>query len=199
MILNYQNAKQKLLTDLDNECQQFFVKNGCGIEYGYSMLLSDDLISAKRTFDFYKDSDIRAKWALFMISLIEESPVGYPTYLELRDFLEIDLNILIHYCKGNYVESILKYSDFLFGINPEIYKFIGRVLYNNDMPEQAMFFLSRAKNYFYNDPELHYLLAYIHYNNKNYDKAKQSVDNCLRILPEYFPAVNMKEILISVE
>ena len=28
MDLNYKNAKQKLLTDLDKDCQQFFIKKG---------------------------------------------------------------------------------------------------------------------------------------------------------------------------
>lgn len=53
----------------------------------------------------------------------------------------------------------------------------------------AMFFLRRAKDKFYNDPELHYLLAYIYYyNDEDYGKCEKALDTCLRILPEYSPA-----------
>ncbi len=195
MDLNYKNAKQKLLTDLDKDCQQFFIKNGYMLENAYYELLSDNINKAKILFDAIKDSDIRAHWASFMISMINSDIREYPSYFEIRNFLEIDLNILLHYFKGDYVQSIIGYSDFLFTINPEVHKFIGRVFYNNDYPEQCMFFLDKAKNYFYHDPELHYLLAYIYYKNGDYKRAEKALNECVYILPGYFPAVNLMEKL----
>lgn len=195
MDLNYKNAKQKLLTDLDKDCQQFFIKNGYMLENAYYELLSDNINKAKILFDAIKDYDIRAHWASFMISMINSDIREYPSYFEIRNFLEIDLNILLHYFKGDYVQSIIGYSDFLFTINPEVHKFIGRVFYNNDYPEQCMFFLDKAKNYFYHDPELHYLLAYIYYKNGNYKRAEKALNECVYILPGYFPAVNLMEKL----
>lgn len=191
MISKYNKAKEELLTNQDLASQQFFVKNGYILEDAYCELLKENITEAKKLFSLIKDTDTRAHWALIMISMIEGTVKEYPTYFELRNFLEIDLNILISYLKGNYVENIVRYSDFMFTINPEVYKFIGRVLYNNNFPPQAMFFLERAKSYFYNDPELHYLLAFIFYNNGEFTKAKAACLDCLRILPEYFPAVNM--------
>ena len=198
MDLEYENAKQKLLTFMDDECQRFFVTKGHAIEYGYTKLLQEKLSEAENIFANNKEYDIRAKWALFMISLIKGQIREYATYLELRDFLEIDLNILIHYGKGDYVEKIIRYSDFMYTINPEVYKFIGRVFYNNDLKEQAMFFLKQAKNYFYNDPELHYLLSYIYYSSKDFVKAEQAAKDCLYILPKYFPALNMLKTLQNI-
>ncbi len=195
MDLNYKNAKQKLLTDLDKDCQQFFIKNGYMLENAYYELLSDNINKAKILFDAIKDYDIRAHWASFMISMINSDIREYPSYFEIRNFLEIDLNILLHYFKGDYVQSIIGYSDFLFTINPEVHKFIGRVFYNNDYPEQCMFFLDKAKNYFYHDPELHYLLAYIYYKNGDYKRAEKALNECVYILPGYFPAVNLMEKL----
>ena len=191
MDLNYKNAKQKLLTDLDKDCQQFFIKNGYMLENAYYELLSDNINKAKILFDAIKDYDIRAHWASFMISMINSDIREYPSYFEIRNFLEIDLNILLHYFKGDYVQSIIGYSDFLFTINTEVHKFIGRVFYNNDYPEQCMFFLDKAKNYFYHDPELHYLLAYIYYKNGDYKRAEKALNECVYILPGYFPAVNL--------
>lgn len=192
MITNYKKAKENLLTRLNLDCQQFFVKNGCTLECAYCFLFNEDLENAKFAFSQIKDSDVRAKWALFMISLIEGNIKEYPTYLQLRNFLEIDLNLLIHYFKGDYVEKIIRYCDFMFTINPEVYKFIGRVLYNNNLEQQALFFLEKAKSYFWHDPELHYLLAYIYYENNNKTEALKCIENCLDVLPKYFPAEDLK-------
>lgn len=191
MILDYKKAKEELLTELDYDCQQFFVKKGYILENAYYELLSDNLEKAKNLFSAIKNNDIRAHWACFMISMIEANVREYPSYFELRNFLEIDLNILIHYFKGDYVEKIVRYADFMFTINPEVHKFIGRVFYNNGYLEQGMFFLDRAKSYFYHDPELHYLLAYIYYNNNQVEQAKKALEDCIKILPDYFPAESL--------
>ena len=191
MIIDYVKAKEKLLTEFDDDCQQFFVKKGYILENAYCELLSENIEKAKNLFGAIKNNDIRAHWAYFMISMIEGNIKEYPSYFELRNFLEIDLNILIHYFKGDYVEKIVRYADFMFTINPEVHKFIGRVFYNNDYFEQSMFFLDRAKSYFYHDPELHYLLAYIYYNENQFEKAEKALLDCVRILPNYFPAESL--------
>jgi tetratricopeptide (TPR) repeat protein len=195
--IDYEQAKKRLLANIDETCLQFFAKSAYSLEYSYCLLLKDDLEGAKQALKYCKDYDIRAHWLDFLISLIELRANGFPTYFQLRNFYEIDLNILLHYYKGNYVENILRYSDSMYSVNPEIYKFIGRVMYNNGYTEQAMFFLEKAKNYFYNDPELHYLMAFIYYNSKNYSLADKALDCCLQILPKYFPALDMKDKLKS--
>ena len=191
MNLDYKKAKEKLLTDLDKDCQQFFIKKGYILENAYYELLSDNIEKAKILFDAVKDSDIRAHWASFMISMINSDITEYPSYFELRNFLEIDLNILMHYYKGDYVQNIVRYADFMFTINPEVHKFIGRVFYNNDYPEQCMYFLEKAKNYFFHDPELHYLLADIYYKSNKINDAEKALKDCIYVLPGSFPAVNL--------
>ena len=198
MILDYKKAKEKLLTSLDNECQQFFIKNGYILENAYFELLSDRIEKAKSLFSAIKENDIRAHWACFMISMIEENIKEYPSYFEIRNFLEIDLNILLTFFKGEYTEKIIRYADFMFTINPEVHKFIGRVFYNNGYFDEGMFFLERAKNYFYHDPELHYLLAYISYKNNEFKKAEKSLNDCLYILPEYYPAKHLLKKIKSM-
>lgn len=191
MVLRYKKAKERLLTNLDADCQQFFLKKGHVLELAYGFLICGNLEEAKKNFSLIKENDNRARWALTMISFIEGDVREYPTYFQLRNFLEIDLNILIHYFKGDYVEKVIRYCDYMFNINPEVYKFIGRVLYNNNLEQPAMYFLEKAKSYFWNDPELHYLLAYIYFNKKDYEQAKKCLNDCLQILPKYFPAVDM--------
>lgn len=75
--------------------------------------------------------------------------------------MEIDLNFLMKYYKGEYVENIIKYSDWLCTINPEVHKYIGRVFLKCGYEQEGLYFLKQAEDYFYNDPELHYLLPNI--------------------------------------
>lgn len=199
MVLDYKKAKEELLTGNITDCQQFFVKNGYMLEAAYGKLLCDDIEGAKKIFGTIADRDIRGHWALFMISLIEGEAQEYPSYFELRNFLEIDLNILITYYKGDYVEKIIRYADYMYAINPEVHKFIGRVLYNNGLVEQGLFFLNRAKSYFYHDPELHYMLGYIYFNQGKLDEAQKALENGLRILPEYFPSENLLKNIIGIK
>ena len=195
MILDYKSAKQKLLTfDIDG-CQRFFEQNGYLTELGYCYLLTDRLDGAKNVFKSARSSDKRANWAFVMTDLLQNCISEYPTYFELRNFLEIDLNILINAYKGEYVEKLISYADLFFAINPEVYKFIGRVFINNNFNGYGYFFLQRAKDYFYNDPELHYLLAEYYFNNKDYAASKKSIQACMGILPDYYPAVKMLGIL----
>ena len=191
MVLDYNNAKQKLLTfDIDG-CQRFFAENGYLLELGYCFLLSDNLKDARAAFIQAREFDKRANWALFMTNLFLNLPADYPSYFELRNFLEIDLNILIQAGKGEFVEKLISYADFFYTINPEVYKYLGRVFLNNDLEQYGYFFLMRAKDYFYNDPELHYLLAEFFFNKKDFKEAKKYAQTCLEVLPEYFPAKKM--------
>lgn len=166
-------------------------ENGYTLEKGYEELLSDNLQSARNIFAELKDYDPRARWANVLVGLIDGNLHEYPTYFQIRNFLEIDIDILIKNYKGEYVENIMRYTDFLAQINPEVYKYIGRVFINNDLRPQgsAMFLL--AKNYFYKDPELHYLMAETYYNDQDFASANKSLNICLEILPQYLPAMNL--------
>ncbi len=197
MFTEYSKAKENLLAAQDLGCRQFFLENGYMLEYAYSLLLDDNLTQAKQIFESLKEKDIRAHWACCLISFIEGEISEYPTYFEIRNFFEIDLNILISYYKGDYVEKILRYADFLFSVNPETYKFIGRVLYNNNMESQALFFLERAKCYFFHDPELHFLLGYIYYKKNDLLIAEKSLKDCLYVLPKYFPAEDLLDKILK--
>ena len=184
---DYENAKQEFLSG--NANPKFFIKNGYELEAAYCYLVLDDLKKAEEMFQKIEDKDIRAHWGLVMLGLINGAAGKYPTYFELRNFLEIDLNILINYYKGDYVEKIIRNAAYMFTINPEVYKYIGRAFINNDLEEQGVFILNIAKNNFYNDPELHYMLAEIYYGKKDYEKCKKSLETCLNILPGYAPAL----------
>ena len=196
MELKYEKVKEDFLSGRLKGCRVFFEENKFYVEAGYCYIVLDKLEKAQEMFNLAKDYDVRAKWRLLLIQMIKDDIRSFPTYFQVRNFLELDLNILILYCKGNYVEKIIRYADFMAYYNPECYKFIGRAFWANNLIPAALFFLRKAKDKFYQDPELHYLLAYIFYHNeKNIEQCKKSLNTCLEILPEYAPAKSLLKIL----
>jgi len=194
----YERVKKDFLSGRIKGCRAFFEKNHYYVEAAYCCLVLDETDRAQILFEKVKDENIRASWGCLLIQFIKDDIRSFPTYFQVRNFLEIDLNIFILYCKEDYVEKIIKYADFLAYYNPECYKFIGRVFWANNLMPASKFFLRRAKDKFYQDPELHYLIAYIYYyNDKDYAKCRKSLNTCLELLPEYAPAVALLNKLNS--
>lgn len=196
-LCEYENIKQNFLLGRLKGCKDYFEKNKYYTQAGYCYIILDKLKEAQDCFNLVKDYDTRAKWGLFILQLINDNIHSSPTYFQLRNFLEIDLGIFILYCKEKYVEKIIKYADFMAFYNPECYKFIGRAFWANKFMPAAMFFLRRAKDKFYQDPELHYLLAYIYYSENDIPQCKKSIKTCLEILPEYNPAKKLEQIITN--
>lgn len=196
MTPKYEQIKQEFLSGKLEGCEIYFETNKYFVEAGYCNIIEDNLAEAKYLFEQASEENPRAQWGLFLISLLTEQITIFPTYFWIRNFLEIDLNILIQYYKADYIEKIIKYADFMAYYNPECYKFIGRAFWANNLIPAAKFFLRRAKDKLYNDPELHYLIAYIeYYNDNDTEKAQKTLETCLNILPNYYPAKNLLNII----
>jgi len=194
----YEQNKEKLFAGDLKGTKAFFAKNGYTLEYAYCKLLEDDLKGAKQLFSKIKEFDNRAMWGYKIVSILQkkytEREIPYaemPSFFQLRSFLEVDLNLLMTYNKGNYVEIICGYSDVFANINTESYKYFARAFHFHNYPQFAEFFAQKAKDTFYNDPELHYQLALMKYTNGNKEEAQKYCLSCLHILPNYFPAVKM--------
>lgn len=194
----YLQNKERLLTGDLKGAKTFFAKNGYTLEYAYCKLLEDDLKGAKQLFSKLKDTDNRALWGYKIVKILQkkftEEEINYddmPTFFQLRNFLEVDLNLFMTYNKGNYVEILCAYSDIFASINLEAYKFYARTFFFNNYAQFANYFIEKAKDNFYNDPELHYQIALMKLHEGNREEAKNYCLSCLHILKEYFPAVKM--------
>lgn len=195
----YEQHKERLEKGYDfKRTKSFFAKNGYTLENAYCKLLDGDLKSAKQLFAKMKDYDNRASWGYKITNFLQRKfdgkPISeeeMPTFFQLRNFLEVDLNLFIIYNKGQFVEVLCGYSDVFASVNAEVYKFYSRVFHFNGYAQFAKFFGQKAKDYFYKDPELHYHLALISSAQGDISSARQSCLTCLSILSEYFPAKKM--------
>lgn len=187
---SYKDAKDRFLSG-DFSVESFFQQNDFMLEYGYCKLLSGDSNSAKSAFKTISKQDFRANWGEKLIQFIQGYVTTVPSYFQIRNFLEIDLNLLLNAGQPDFVESIINGADLFYSINPESYKFISRVMFFNDFTDVALYYLNKAKDKFYYDPEMHFMMANCYLKKGEKSLAKESINNCLSILPEYFPATKL--------
>lgn len=155
-------------------------------------MLLGDLNTARNEFTKIENIDFRANWANKLIQFILNNITVMPTYFQIRNFLEIDLNLLLQAKQPQFIENIINGADLFYSINPESYKFISRVMFNNDFIDVSLYYLKKAKDKFYCDPEMHMMLANCYLKQGETILAKSSIKNCLEILPEYFPAIKLQ-------
>lgn len=160
------------------------------VEHAYLAVLNDDLITAKTVFETV-DSP-RGHWGVSFIEMLEGYIEQFPTYFGIRNFYEIDLDFLIKNEKYDYTERILSAVKFLTNINQEIYKYTARVMYENKLYNASLEYMEKSKELFYKDPELHFMLAKYYINTNQFIPANFYIDECLKILPSYNPALKMK-------
>lgn len=167
------------------------------LETAYALFLSGNLIEAE--FLLHNIDSIRANWLKELICLIKTDGMPNVTYFQIRNFLELDIDLLIRAQKTNYLEKLLAYSVILTEVNKETYKLISRVLFNNNLISLAKYYFDLYKDVVFYDPELHFMYAKYYILKKEYQSALKAINYCLEVLPEYFPARKLKqEILINL-
>lgn len=105
MTMNYEEVKKDFLSGKIKGCKTYFENNNYYVEAGYCCIVLDELDKAKELFQKVQEVDTRAKWGLILLQMIKGDILTFPTYFQIRNFLELDLSILILYCKGEYVEK----------------------------------------------------------------------------------------------
>lgn len=161
------------------------------IEHAYLAILNDELDVAVQIFS--KIDSPRALWGKILVDILKGYLPEFPTYFQIRNFFEIDLDMLLKNEKISYVEQVLGSLDILSTINQEIFKYTARVMYVNRLYSAALKYMNKSKKIYYNDAELHFMLAkyYLHVN--DYEQALFYTEECLKLIPDYYPADLMKQ------
>ncbi len=167
------------------------------IEHAYLAILNDDLKTAQAVFESI-DSP-RAMWGKTFVDILMGYLERYPTYFEIRNFMEIDLDFLVKNEKINYVEQFLGSLELLSEINREVYKYIARVMYENKLYNASVEYMEKSKKLFYKDPELHFMFAKYYAGIGEYKAADFYLSECLKFVPDYFPAIKMKQDINNLD
>lgn len=174
-----------------NEAAKLFYQMKMFYESGYCLLMQGDLFNTKRLWDALDDSKPIYTWGKSLLGFIEKKPTEMPTYFQVRNFLEQDLDALLTAKLNSYAENLVNSIDLIAQVNSEAYKYMARVLYNHKYFDISKSFLEQSKDICYKDPETHFLLAKIHLDKNETEKAKTSLNEAIRVNEDYFPAKNL--------
>lgn len=165
------------------------------LKQAYIAILNNDLDIAYNL--FAEEDSSRSRWGMALIEILKSNIIHFPTYFEIRNFFEIDLDFLIKNKKIDYVETLLGASELLININQEVFKYAARVLFENYYPEIGFNYLKKSKDILYKDPEMHFMLAKYYINKEDYTTALSYINECLKFVPDYFPAQKIKKIILK--
>ncbi len=161
----------------------------------YSKFLQGELEEARILSVIVKDSSPIAHWIFSIICTLTDNFIITPTYFQIRNFYEQDLEMLFKYKQFRIIEELIKRNPFLENHNKEIYKYSARVLFNNGYYEQAKSLLLKSLDICYKDPETHFILGEIYEKENNIESAKSSFQKAIESNGEYSPATRKLNLL----
>lgn len=172
----------------------FYSKLKMPLELAYCELFTGHTDKAKKIVSKLKKESPAEEWIVAFIQMIEADLKFYPSYLQIRNFFEIDLNNLFLNGTKEQVENVINYVPTLANANGEVYKLAARVLKNNEQDELAKTFLEKSLNICFKDSETHFLLAELYYKHNNYEMAKKHLLYACE-QGHYFPAEKLLKII----
>ena len=165
---------------------------------GFCELLLGHEKEAKALWESAPDSP-PCTWGRALLDYINLGRGPVPTFLQIRNHLEVDMGYFIQANKHVYVENLMKCDDIFISINFESYKLIGRVLLNYG-------YLNLAKSYFIKsigilpeDAEGFYYLGLCLYQAGLYKECRESLERALGNNPSHLPSRRMLERLKVVQ
>lgn len=184
----FYNGDYKEALKLFNDTKSYYEAGLC------ALLLSDEKL-ARSMWEKDKEPCIATKWGLIVLDLIHLKIKERPTFFQVRAFLEVYLNLFIINSHLKWAENIISACDILCRSNPEVYKFIARVLFANGYFELTHHFIEESKKIFYLDPEAHFIDSQTYFLEGNYKMAYEAIIDTLTSAGEYYPALEFKKTI----
>ncbi len=176
-----------------NRAAIFFRRIHHYTEYGYCELFEGNKKKAERIWSELEDTSPLIMWAKSLIGYIEKRQIKEPTFFQIRNFYESDLDTLLSLKHIKWSENLINSIQFFGEINTEVYKYTARVLYNHGYYDLSEKFLNTGKEYVYEDAELHFIEAQLRLSQNRKIAARKSLERLLEISPCYYPAKKLLE------
>jgi tetratricopeptide (TPR) repeat protein len=154
---------------------------------GYCELLQGNEESAEKLWESAPDCE-PVRWGKCLLGFIKLKTGITPTFLQVRNHLEVDIGYFIEANKPKYVEHIIKYDYVFITVNLEAYKLIGRVMMNYGYFNLARKYLVKSLDIIPDDAETFYFLGQYNYLIGAYKESERTLEQCLERNSGYVPA-----------
>lgn len=168
---------------------EIYLQAGESYQAGFCYLLAGNEFEAQKLwFSYCKDSPA-AQWGKCLLDLINlRNHPRIPSYLQIRNFLEMDIGYFIEANKIRYAENLIKNDELLASVNLESYKLIGRALLNFGFLTPAKKYLIKSLEIVDQDSETYYHLGQYNYMVDDYNESIKMLKRCLELNSYYVPA-----------
>ena len=197
MSVHLRKIAQQYFIDGDfKNAKELYSKLNMPLEVAYCEIYLGNLTKAKKIISKLKKNSPAEEWIVAFIQMIEADLKFYPSFLQIRNFFEIDLNNLFLSGQKEYIENVINYVPTLVNANGEVFKLTARVLKNNGQNELAKKFLKESLDLYYKDSETHFILGEIYLLEKNIELAKKHLQYALEN-GNYYPAQKLLQNCIN--
>lgn len=162
---------------------------------GYCQFLQGKINEALAIIGMAKGSNPQADWLFSLINVIRNIYDFPPTYMQIRNFFEQDMEMLFTCKQTDIIKKILSNCTYFEKYNKEIYKYCARVLVNNNHPDEAMTYINKSLDIYYKDPETHFIIGEIFEKKGMKNEAKIAYQKSSNINGKYLPAENKLKVL----
>lgn len=164
-----------------------FESGGFYYQAGYCELLLGNLGKAKNHWKKQPESSVK-DWSRALETMVQGRVEHKPTYLALRNYLEMDIGYLLKANQTKFAENIVNITIQLAEINLECLKFAGRALLHNGYANLAVNLLLDGQKILPSDPEIYYHLGQYSLTVGAYNEARSMFSHCKMLSPSYTPA-----------
>ncbi len=164
-------------------------------EEGLCELVLGNKEKAKELWLNIKNPTSASEWGLIILDIIDLKISKYPSFFQIRAFLEVYLDLLIKNKHFVWAQNVLSAIEFFAKVNPECYKFAARVLFSNKYFKLTHEFLNKSFEIFDGDPEAHFIASQTYYFEQDYKNSHKSILSTLKAVPSYVPALEFKKVI----
>lgn len=174
---------------------EYFNKAGNVYGCAYCKFLTGDIEESRILSTLIKNTSPTSDWILCITNILCDDFSVNPTYFQIRNFYEQDLELLFLYKQYAIINKLINLNKYFETFNREIYKYSARVLANNSHYKESKQLLKKSLEIYYKDPETHYMLGEIYEKENDLEKAKLSYKKAIEVNTEYMPAsIRLKDL-----
>lgn len=178
-----------------DSAEKVFSEQKMHYQQGLCKLLKGDKISARKLW-YSVPENIAIIWGKVLLGILDQKLEAIPTFLQVRNFLESTLNYLFKAKQTDYAYKLIGAKEFFADCNIESYKYIGRVLMDNEHEDLALEYFNKSISLIPQDYESYFHLGELYLRKNDIQKAICSYKSVLELNPYHTPAEKiMKNIL----
>lgn len=168
------------------KAQEFFRMNNMPFQEGFCKILLGDKLSARKIW-YSAEENSAILWGKVLLGILDQKLEAIPTFLQVRNFAEMTLYYLFKAGQVDYAIKLISAKDFLADCNIESYKYIGRVLMDNDEEELAFDYMNKAIEVIPQDYEAYFYLGELYSRWGNTQRAIDAYNQVISLNPYHTP------------